>query len=232
MLNTWLISAVLLLAGASLFIGRRNWHWRWDRLLILSVALQAVGFLLIAPFLQDDVLSRWSYSLTGMALLPDFLGHLCFIASTNAVILAVAYRLLPRPRELRNRIEIPSAWASALMLLTIMASTTPRRCGDIFACPVDLWLRAYWIIFGLIAAYLMLLLVWMLLVVRREYPESHLIANLYIAAAMIGSVVTGGIMARGVTGEAFNTLWMWVPLCVSSGLSFIAGSLTWTRNRV
>jgi hypothetical protein len=228
----WLIIGVLAMAWTALYIGRRNWRWRWDRLLLISVAFQAVAFLLIAPF-NNDLLSRWAYQLTGLGLLPDFLGHVCQICATDALIVAVAYRLMPKPERLRGRVEGPSAIASAAMLLTFTLSQHPQpHCKDFFACPLTPWLRAYWMVFSLIAIYLITFLAYILLAIRREYPESAQIANLYLAAILVGSIVCAAGIFEGLTGKSVNPLWMWIPICTASGLSFIAGSWTWTRNKV
>jgi hypothetical protein len=230
MLN-WLIGGVLALAGACIYIGRHHWRLRWDRLLLMSVAFQAAGIVLIAPPFQD-ILSQQAYRFVGMGLLPDFLGSVCFIAAINATIFAVAYRLMSKPYRLRGYVEKPSAAATALMLVTFTVSNNHQAyCPDFFSCPMDPWLRAYWVIWGLIGTYLVLFLVYILWAVRRIYPESRRVVDIYIAATLIGSVTGAAIFAHGL-GVALNPLWMWVPLCMACGLSFLAGSWTWVRNKV
>jgi hypothetical protein len=230
LIKTWLIGAALAAAGTALYTGRRNHHWAWDRLLWTSIATQATGFILIAPLAQD-ALSRWSKQLTGLALLPDFLGHMCFLAAFDLMILAVAYRLTPNPGRIRGRVEKPSAIAAATMLTTFMlADHTRPYCGDFFACQPDPWLRAYWAIFATIGLYLTAVLAYLLQAIRREYPESRHIANLYTGATTAGAITCATILTNSITH--INPLWIWIPLCTSSALSCAAGTWTWTKNKV
>lgn len=233
MLQSATVIAVSFLAGWCIWVRRHSWRYRWDSAITLSVALQAVGFILTAPF-QLHYLAKWLFALTGHAHLRDFAAHLCFMSSACAIVYAAAYRLATREEveHFMRRIEIPTAIAAALMLLTILyapALDGKFPTGDFYNVPTDGWLKLYWLTYGLILIYLLGHLIYLLGILRQD-PRSRRSANLYITATLIGFIALGALLAHTLLGVPVPVCWMWGPLFTASGIAICVGAWSWRRN--
>lgn len=221
MLQSLIITPVLLLTGWCIWTRRYTWRMRWHRALTLAITLEGAGFFLCMP-IQGEWLGPAIFSVAGIAHLRDYFGHLCFLAALAAMIYVVASRLLPdrHIESFMRRIEITGAVAALSMLVCLMSSNSLRRppcCSDFFQVPRDSWLSAYWVIASGICGYLLLYLV-NLLFVLREDPRNRLIATLFITGASIRFVFIATLLTNTISAGRLSSIWIWVPLCISSGL--------------
>lgn len=200
-----------------------------------SVILQAAALLLCAPFSKTNI-GRWLYDLTDAAYLGNYLAHILFLASVCAVIAAVAWRCVPRDQinTVMHHVELPTGYAALLMLLTYTLShsvdetiqqfdTTPQ--AQFFALHQDIWLRSYWMIFGLICAYQLAYLLKLLLAVRRQ-PRSRTSAHLYIAGIAVGAFAIPPMEIHGLLGITISQLWLWIPCCGGLTIALTASGLS------
>lgn len=227
MLQSMIVLPVFSLIGWCIWTRRHTWRMRWHQSLTLAVALQGVGFFLCVP-IQGEWLGPIIFNLTGVAHLRDYVGHLCFMAAAGSLIYTVATRLLPARQvdSFMRRLEVPGATAAVAMLACMMSSPTLRHrpcCTDFFQMSRDGWLVAYWIIYMGICGYLLLYLV-NLLFVLREDPRNRVVATLFITAVRIGFVAIAAVLTNAVSPGHLSSVWIWVPLCISSGLAAVAGA--------
>jgi hypothetical protein len=229
------LSAIVLTAvGAAVWSRRKSWRSSvWQDTMTLALVLEGVGFILVAPW-QTDLLGDLLFTVTGTAHMDDYLGHLCMLASVSAVIMAVAYRLIPKSgvERFMLRIEAPGAAAAIIMLVCILFSsnTKTQATYDFFNVPVDGWLRAYWITYGVTVVYLIGWLIRLLIILRAD-KRSRLTCDLFGTGCAIGLVATTAIIARVVApGLHIPVQAVWAALSASIGFSAVAGWVSWRRN--
>jgi hypothetical protein len=234
MLQSILVALTLLAIGWCMWTRRQTWHMRWDRALTLAVVLQGVGLALCIP-MPGCYLGRALFAVTGIAHLRDYFGHLCFLAATASLMFGVASRLLPDDQIERfmRRIEYPIAVAAAAMLTCATMSRSLRHrpsSTDFFqVIPRDGWLTAYWLTYAAAGGYLLYYLA-DLLCILREDPRNRFIATVYIAAVRVGAVAVIAIAINAISA-GIPSLWIWVPLCLSSGIATFTAGLSWRRRR-
>ena len=188
--------------------------------------------MLCAP-ITHPYISRPLFPITHTAHLVDFLGHLCWIAALSAVIYATAYRLVPADRiapVMRRYVDRPCAVAASIMLvcITLSHSTRTRTHADFFDVPVDGWLRAYWLTYGVLVVYLLIYVARLLLVLRTD-PRSRVSADLLLGGSVLGivsvtTIVTLVTLPESAIGplHAFH-VWMWVAMSIPSSFAASAG---------
>ena len=233
MFQSVLTALALAIGGWLLWRQRRAWRHRSGHVLTLSLVLQAVAFGLCSP-MTHPYISRLLFPVTHTAHLVDFLGHIVFIASVCAVIYATVYRLMRDDRVvlvMRRQVDRPVAAVAAIMLICITCSRSTRNPAeaDFFDVPVDGWLRAYWIVYGLLLVYLMAYLVRLLLVLRTDrrsrVSADLLLAGAAIAIPAIATTITLITLPEGWIGPLHEFhVWMWIALSVPSMLAFSAGA--------
>jgi hypothetical protein len=235
MMQTLLVTPVLILAGACIWIRRQSWRFSWDRVQTLGVFLQALGFTLSLP-ITGHTLGKWLFHLTGISHIRDYTGHLCFLSAAGAIIYSVAKRLLPDQKlePFMKRIEYPSAIAAIAMLGCVLASHSLRHFPvepDFLQVPRDNWLTAYWLIYMATCAYLIRYLVDLLFMLRED-PRNHFVASLYIAACRIGFIAILLVVVDVVsTGRNIATGWILTPLAAASGLAIFASAWSWHKRK-
>jgi len=223
--------------GLSIWVRRKSWrrdNYIWQEVLTLGIFLEGVSFLLCMPS-QSFLLGRALHTLTGVAHLRDYLGHLCCLAAIACVICAVAYRLLPQTDIERFLvwIEVPGALAAFSMLICLTFSSSTRieyPPADFLDVPCDFWLKGYWLAYGGTVIYLTGMLIWMLVILRQD-KRSRLSSDLFIAAATVGlaSIVT--IITRALMPSwhiPAESVWGLVSAAVA--ISSLAAGLSWRRN--
>lgn len=232
MLQTVLVSTVLVAIGWCLYVRRRSWRFRWDGVLTLAVALQAAGFVLCMPA-QGRWIGRALFGLTGITHIRDYIGGVCYLAATCAVVYGVAYRLTSAEQLERSMrfAEIPATVAALVMLVCLMSSRSLRVRGvdDFFQVPCDGWLTLYWLTYLGTCVYLLNYLVRLLLVVRQD-PRSRVSADAYICAVAAGNAAIVAQMFHVLLPRlGVSSLWVWMPLCVASALAALGIGWSWRR---
>jgi hypothetical protein len=237
-LQAALIALALVLIGWCIWVRHLSWRCRrWDRALTIGMVLLAAALMLCAP-VPGHYVWRILYPVTGIAHLRDYLGHLCFIAVVLCVIYSAACRLAPddRVESLMRRADVPAAVAAQIMLIAVTMSGNLRQqrlnCPDFYDVPYDGWLRLYWATYGAVLAYLLVYLVRLLWVLRRD-PRSQRGADLLLTAAAAGIPGAVTLVANALAAPSPHhlSLWAWFLACAPASLAAYACGASW-RSRL
>jgi hypothetical protein len=163
---------------------------------------------------------------------------LCFIAVVLCVIYSAACRLAPddQVESLMRRADVPAAVAAQIMLIAITMSGNLKQqrlpCPDFYDVPYDPWLRLYWATYGAILAYLLVFLVRLLWVLRRD-PRSQRGADLLLIAAAAGIPGPLTLVADALAAPSPHhlSLWAWFLACAPASLAAYACAASW-RSRL
>ena len=234
MLQNLIVTMVLMSIVICVWIRRRSWPLPWDRGLTLSVLLQGVGFALCIPA-NGRYVGRLLFEVTGIGHLRDYIGHSCFIAASITMVHVAASRLMPDDQVGRfmRRVEVPAAVAAPLMLLCLLSTPQLRIPGayppDFFIVRHDAWLDAYWLIFVALSTFVLVTLINLLFVLRHD-ERNRVVATLYINACRAGFISVFLIFINVVApGARIDSIWVWLPLCLSGALSVAASTVSWMR---
>lgn len=226
------ILSVIVVSGWAVWVRRRTWRIRWDAALTMSVVFDGLAFALINPA-SGPIIGPTLHRLTRICHIRDYFGHLFFICAACCVIYAVACRIAPDGdlEDFMHRIEIPGAITAGAMLASISLSPNLKTTHqtDFFDVPVDFWLRIYWVSYGGLILYLIWVLIRLLLVLRRD-PRSRVAADMFILAAAWGALSFLALLVR-VLFVPVPDLWIWISLCMASGLASFAAAWSWRGRR-
>lgn len=212
MINSLLSTLILMALGRWIWQRSQGWRHHPENVLWVSLGLMFCAFVLCAPQ-TNHYIGKPIYQVTNIAHMDDFFGHICFIASSVAIIHAAAYRLLPDD-ELTPALERwargPAAVVAVTMLvsITLSRSTRVRSHRDFFDVPTDGWLKLYWLSYDVLMLYLIGLIVYLMLWLRRD-PRSRVSAYLFVIAGCLGSVAIGAQIAHLVIGLPISNAWLW-----------------------
>jgi hypothetical protein len=234
--QTLLVVPILVLTAWCLWLRRKTWRQPWDRTVLIAVILHTLGYALCIPSAYHYI-GRWLFELTGVTHLRDFLGHMAFMAASVTITYAVASRLLPDRRAVERfmlRVEYPGAAAAGAMLACLLCSSLtkdrPRVPADFFSIRPDGWLSAYLLILAAMNLYLTHVFL-ELLYILREDPRNKFVANAFIWSTRIWGIAFV-VVAVNATGAGVSSLWVWVPLCLSSIVSVFAVGRSWRLRTV
>lgn len=218
MLRSAIVGSILIVIGCIIWIRRTGWRLRWTSAIWRSLAFQAVGFILCAPG-QTDYIGHALFVLTGTAHLRDYFGHLCFMCAAADIVCAMMCRLVPQD-ELEERaasVERPTAAAAFIMLIALLGSgnLAQQNHSDFFEVPVDAWLRAYWITYWAIIAYLLVYGMRLAAVLRQD-AQSRSTATMFLVADIIGIVGITIAIAVLILGIAIPGALLWTTVSVAS----------------
>jgi hypothetical protein len=172
-------------------------------------------------------LSAPLHDLTGLWNIEDLLGHLAYLAGlvTLAQTLAKRTNLDDPERFLRRRLEAPIAIALPLLIGLFIVATPGKHWPDLFRAPETGWMTLYWLALCTSASYLLIPILRLLWVVRRD-PRSTVTANIYIAAITIDLGCLSSVVAsRVIAGYPAAVTWM--LLCVAACGYAIAPAYSW-----
>lgn len=215
---------------------RVTWRVRWEQSQTLSILLQCIGLLLIAPW-QTALIGDVLHAMTGMWHLEDYIGHVCYLAAAGAVVNAAAVRLTDdamRGRLIRL-IAIPGGIAVVMMLVAQVFGHAEEQhfAADYFRVPLDGWLSVYWLFYCGTLLYMLALASWLLFVLGADRRSRHT-ARFFMLGCGCGVAATSAwiiaILAdsRSVLGDG-DLAWM---LVCSATLFFAIGSARSWRQKI
>jgi hypothetical protein len=229
MTQSTLTALALCFCGGALWVRRKTWRVQWDRAVTMSFLFQGLGFALCAPTMSH-YLGHALFTISGVAHLSDFFGHVLFICAICCVIYACACRLVAdhKLESVLYKIEFPGAIAGGTMLAAITLSHNLSResHADFLDVPCDIWLRVYWLAYGAIIIYLLCFVVRLLWVLRCD-PRSRLTADLFITASGLGVVSFAVLLTRIIHPGLVAGFWIWTPASVAGGLAAFAAAWSW-----
>jgi hypothetical protein len=218
--------AAVIITGYCVWVRRDAWNCRWELGSSITAASMFACLLLMNPALSLT-LSAPLHDLTGRWNIEDLLGHLAYLAGlvTLAQTLAKRTNLDDPERFLRRRLEAPIAIALPLLIGLFIVATPGKHWPDLFRAPVTGWMTLYWLALCTSASYLLIHILRLLWVVRRD-PRSTVTANIYIAAITIDLGCLSSVVAsRVIAGYPAAVTWM--LLCVAACGYAIAPAYSW-----
>lgn len=220
------ITAVI--AGYCVWMRRGAWGCRWELAGTVVAAAMFACLILISP-VGSRALSTPIHALTGLWNVEDLLGHLVYLAALATLIHSLVYRInLDRPEQfIRRRLEMPISLALPLLIGLFVVAVPDEHYSDLFQGSVGGMMTAYWVALCAAASYLLIQLVGLLWVVRRD-PRSTATANIYIAAIIVDSGCVASIVVSRII-PAYPTAVTWTLLCVAASGYAIAPAYSWHR---
>ncbi|HTZ12185.1 MAG TPA: hypothetical protein VMC78_00925 [Mycobacterium sp.] len=220
--------ATVAITGCCLWVRRRAWGHRFELGGSIVAASMFLCVLLMGPALSLAV-STPIHAVTGLWNLEDLLGHLVYLAGLTALFHTLVYRItLDEPeRFLRRHLEIPMAIMLPLLVGLFIVGTLKEHYPDLFQAPVTGWMSLYWAALCAAAGYLLVNLLRLLRVVRRD-PRSTVTANIYITAISIDSGCCASILVSRVI-PGYPSIITWVLLCVAACGYAAAPGYSWYR---
>lgn len=203
-----------------------------ERSITVSLILQLCGILLMTPQ-SDATIGRLLHTLTGQWSLDDWAAHILFLSSTALIGVHVISRLDVTDGFLRacfrNAFGLPLPVVVAVSLaLLVRSDAAERHCPDLFTCPNDTWLGAYWTLVGGYASLLLCGVIWALALVGAE-PRHSAAATVYIAACTIGVLVCSLHVASVWLDIDTNTHYYWIGICAFSAVFSYATGNAWRQ---
>ncbi len=220
--------ATLVITGCCLWVRRRAWGYRFELSGCIVAASMFVCLLLMGPALSL-ALSKPLHAVTGLWNLEDLLGHVVYLAGLIALLHTLIYRITLDEPELflRRYLEVPTAITLPLLVGLFVVGTPKKHYPDLLKAPVTGWMSLYWAALCAAAGYLLVNLLRLLRVVRRD-PRSTVTANIYTAAIIIDSGCLASILvSRMIPG--YPSVVTWILLCAAACGYAAAPGYSWYR---
>jgi len=216
------------ITGGCLWVRRRAWGHRFELGGCIVAASMFACLLLMGPALSL-ALSTPIYAVTGLWNLEDLLGHLAYLAGLTALFQTLVYRTnIDAPtRFLRRYLEVPTAIILPLLVGLFVVGTPETHYPDLFQTPVTGWMTLYWVVLCAAAGYLLVNLLRLLRIVRRD-PRSTVTANIYITAIGIDGGCLASILASRVI-HGYPHVITWILLCAAASGYALAPGYSWFR---
>lgn len=185
-----LLVVTLATMGWCLCARRLAWHALGERPITLAVALQTAAVIMLIPPVSV-ALGTPLHALTGQWNFAGLVGHCLCLASDAAIAYHVAWRANWENdfrRGFKTHVELPATLAVGLMFALWWignGSAVDVRC--FFLVPLDLSMRAYWVVFCAALAWILCYAVRSMLRLRQD-PRSRTTVTIYIAASCSGIV--------------------------------------------
>lgn len=219
--------------GYALWCRRQTWRMMpHDSVLTLGILLQGIGFFLCFPP-TGRLVGQPFYFLTGITHFRDYIGHCCFFSAIGCIIYAAVCRLLPddEVRRWMRRVEISGAIAAPIMLLALVSSPRtkhPHVPYDFFSLPCDGWLDLYWLVLSVHCAYLTVLAIWALSILRGD-PRSRCVADAYIAAGYTNLATVLCLMTATIGHHPGLVPCVWALLGMAGTLCTVGSYESWCQ---
>lgn len=220
--------ATVAITGYCLWVRRRAWGHRFELGGSIVAASMFVCLLLMGPALSL-ALSTPIHAVTGLWNLEDLLAHLVYLAGLIALFHTLVYRTtLDEPeRFLRRYLEMPTMTILPMLVALFIVGTPKEHYPDLFRAPETGWMNLYWAALCAAAAYLLVNLLRLLRVVRRD-PRSTVTANIYITAISIDSGCLASILVSRVI-PGYPSAITWILLCLAACGYAAAPGYSWYR---
>ena len=196
-----LIAITLVAVLGSLWVRRDTWWSRWEAAASLTIALEGIALLLMAPRGADD-LSLLLYRIVHLWNVQHLLGALCLIAALTAASSHVLVRLADpdQVRSLMRRHLAVPVWGGGTLMVLGNAIGDEGHHTNLLSAPVThIWLAAYWVLLCGLVIYLSGYIARVALILRSD-PRAKTTVDLYVAAAasaLAGCVVQlAGVWTR------------------------------------
>ncbi len=223
----------LVLLVACVWIRRRSFRVPWYRAVTFSVILQAVAFVLITPELAVRTgAGPWLFRVSGVPHMRDYVGQLAFLAALVTLTWGLLSRLVSDERceQIMRRLELSVAAAAGVMFIALASSNALRTDVPNFTdLDVDGWLIVYWAFYGVVVIGLLGYVIRLLLVLRSD-PPSRVPADVFIAAAFVGVVEMGLLVADAISHFCPTELLLCL-LPAATVLAMAGAYLGWVRTR-
>jgi hypothetical protein len=207
--------AAVAITGCCLWVRRGAWGHRFELGGSIVAASMLACLLLMSPALSL-ALSAPIHAVTGLWNVEDLLGHLVYLAGLIALFQTLVYRTtLDEPeRFLRRYLEMPAVIILPMLVTLFAFGTTEEHYPDLFRAPVTGRMSLYWLVLCAAAGYLLVNLLRLLRVVRRD-PRSTVTANIYITAISIDFGCLASILVSRVV-PGYPSVITWSLLCVAA----------------
>lgn len=216
------------ITGGCLWVRRGAWAHRFELGGCIVAASMFACLLLLEPALSL-ALSTPIHAVTGLWNLEDLLGHLAYLAGLTALFHALVYRTtLDEPKQfLRRYLEMPTAIMLPLLVGLFLVGAPKEHYPDLFQTPITGWMTLYWVALCAAAGYLLVNLLRLLWVVRRD-PRSTVTANVYITAIVIDGGCLASILGSRMIHDYPNVI-TWILLCAAACGYALAPGYSWYR---
>ena len=187
----------------SIWCRRYTWPFRWERATSLGTGLLGIATLLISPPVYS-ITCAWLYSITHVWNLPYLIAHLLRLGATGAVVYSAVAKLSDDEEMgcwATTRLRIPGIVTGVALTALFVFSKAARNChNDVITMPVTPFLTAFWVIYGLAIMYLMYHGIHALIDLWYD-PESRLVCNIYMVAAVLMIISMAGRVLIALVGD-------------------------------
>jgi hypothetical protein len=192
-----MITAITVVAtvvtGICVFMRRTAWGCRFE----LGASIVVVAMLACMLLISPPFATLWSgplHAVTGLWNVEDLLGHLVYLMGLITLGNVVAGRIDLGLIWLRPRLEIFLMIVPALLIGIFTQAAPVREYQNLFEAPLTWWLALYWLVVCSAAAWLIVLSVRLLVIVRRD-PRSRTTANIYLTALFVDLGCVASVVA-------------------------------------
>lgn len=224
----------------AIWIRRRSFVSRCERAKLAqrcfttSLVLQLAALVLKSPPTQRTI-APLLHATFGQWNLDEWAADSLVLGAVGLIAVHVSCRLNLDDERMFAAIKQHFQWPMTVFVPILLALLTqsPNAAGhewpDMFDCPTDHWLDAYWTIMAVFLGYMLTWTTVLLMVVRRD-DQSCATATFYISACVLG--VVGCILRIVTTWTDENyTAWFWIVECAVAFL-FAHGAVQSWRQKV
>lgn len=233
-----------IVAATCTFLLRATWIRRWslfnvsdrvklrERTLTVALLLQAIALFLMTPA-SDETVGRLLHAITGIWNLDTWVGDCLYIAAAGLVGINVSSRLRITDDDLRNffsqRFALPmTIVVNVLLALLVMSPAASTECPDMFRCPTDHWLDAYWSVFCGFLIWVLINTMRAALLLRRRNPSNRRPAAVYIAALVFAISCCVVRIVTTWTDDSPDE-WFWLTNCAAGMLLAHVAAWAWRQ---